>query len=262
MKMSPRRILTALVALACAGALSACGAGAASTTASLTKDSFASAVATATSRATSVHVDGTVSAQGMAVAIKGDLAVNGKSIKDIVARLDVTSAMPRASATVLIKSGAVYLKTSGFPMPMKSSKPWIEADLTGPGSPVASFYKQTMSRINPATMAKTFRAMTSLKRIGTAKIGGVDTTHYLVTVDTAKVLRLIGTHSPLGDSAAAARTHLPKTFHYDVWLDGSQRPVRIKGAYSGVTVDMTFTSWGKPVSVQAPPASQVSKISL
>jgi hypothetical protein len=170
--------------------------------------------------------------------------------------------MPRASATVLITSGAVYLRTSGFPMPMKSSKPWIEADLTGPGNPVGSFYKQTMSRINPAMMAKAFRAMTSLQRIGTAKVQGVETTHYAVTVDTAKVLRLLQTRSPLGNSASEARKYLPKTFRYDVWLDASQRPVRIKGAYSGVSVDMTFTSWGKPVSVHAPPASQVSKISL
>jgi hypothetical protein len=260
--MNPKRISTALVALACAGALSACGASAASTTASLTKESFASSVAMATSRATSVHVSGTVSAHGMAIAIKGDLAIKGKSISDVVARLDVTSAMPRASATVLITSGAVYLRTSGFPMPMKSSKPWIEADLTGPGNPVGSFYKQTMSRINPAMMAKAFRAMTSLQRIGTAKVQGVETTHYAVTVDTAKVLRLLRTRSPLGNSASEARKYLPKTFRYDVWLDASQRPVRIKGAYSGVSVDMTFTSWGKPVSVHAPPASQVSKISL
>jgi hypothetical protein len=260
--MTPKRIPKALVALVCAGALSACGTGAASTTASLTKDSFASNVAKATASATSVHVRGNVSAQGMAVAIRGDLAVSGKTLSEVKARLVVTSTLPRASATVLLTDGKAYLKTSGLPLPMKSSKPWLEADLTEAGSPFAAHYKSLMANLDPAWLANAFRATTQVERVGEEKLAGVDTTHYVVTVDTAKTLRLLETKHMLGEHAQEARSHLPKTFDYDVWLDGSQRPARVKAAYSGVEVDVTFTSWGEPVSVQAPPANQVSKIRL
>jgi uncharacterized Zn-binding protein involved in type VI secretion len=260
--MPSKRFSAALVALACVGALSACGTDAATTTASLTKESFASNVAAATAQATSVHVSGHVSAEGMAVAIHGDLAVNGATLKDLVARLEVTSAMPRASATLLLTDGKAYLKTSGLPMPTKSSKPWLEADLTGAGSPVAAHYKAMMSQLDPALLVKAFRATTQVKRVGPATVAGVNTTHYVVTVDTAKVLRLLGTQKLVGSHAQEAQKYLPKTFAYDVWLDSASRPVRIKAAYSGVAVDLTFTSWGQPVSVQAPPASRVSKISL
>jgi hypothetical protein len=198
----------------------------------------------------------------MAVAIEGDLAVKGEMLKDVAARLEVTSALPRASATVLLTDGKAYLKTSGLPMPTKSSKPWLEADLTGAGSPVATHYKTMMSQLDPALLVKAFRATTQVKRVGPAKVAGVDTTHYAVTVDTAKVLRLLAMQEMSESHAQEAQKYLPKTFTYDVWLDSAQRPVRIKAAYSGVAVDLTFTSWGQPVSVQAPPASQVSKFSF
>ena len=63
-----------------------------------------------------------------------------------------------------------------------------------------------------------------------------------------------------------------KTVTYDVWLDGQQRPARIKLdstslsglKFSAMTEDVvfrsttTFSKWGEPVTVQAPPAAQTT----
>ncbi|WP_431843362.1 hypothetical protein [Calidifontibacter indicus] len=63
-----------------------------------------------------------------------------------------------------------------------------------------------------------------------------------------------------------------RTVTYDVWLDGQQRPARIKLdstslsglKFSAMTEDVvfrsttTFSKWGEPVTVQAPPAAQTT----
>lgn len=257
-----QRFSSAVVAVACAATLSACGANTSSSPATLSKDSFASQVAAATAHATSVHVDASISVRGMAFHVTGDLAVNGKTIKDLVARFDVTSLLPRGSATLLISDGAAYLRTSGFLEFTRGTKPWLKADLTGGSNLVGALYNKVMAQLDPASMAKAFRATTQLRRVGPAQVAGVDTTHYVVTVDTAKALRLLG----LGDAAeaAASKAHraLPSTFDYDVWLDRAQRPVRVQAAHDGVAVDLTFSFWGEQVSVQVPPASRVNKVSF
>jgi hypothetical protein len=260
--MNLKRLSSAVVAVACAAALSGCGGGTGGGTATLTREAFAAQVSAATADMTSVHLNGVVSVRGMVVNVKGDIAVNGRNIRDLVARFDVRSLLPRGSATLLVTDGVAYLKTTGFPMATKSGKPWLATDLTDPANRVAGVYHTVMSKLSPTNMAKAFRATSQLRRVGPATVSGIDTTHYVVTVDTAKALRLLGIDDVLASHAGAARKSLPKTFDYDIWIDGSQRPVRVKATHGGVSADLIFTSWGEQVSVQAPPASRVSKVSL
>ncbi len=111
-------------------------------------------------------------------------------------------------------------------------------------------------------LARAFRAITQLDRVGTESVDGVDTTHYVVTVDTMKALRLLGLEDLAGVNIDDLRTSLPKTFDYDAWLDDSGRPVRLKARYAGACIDVHLSQWGEPVSVSAPPASQVSQFSF
>lgn len=251
-----------LVAGACALTLSSCGANSAGTTAAMTKQSFVTQVTSATALPTSAHVHATINGRGLAVSINGDVAVNGKTINDLVARLRAEVLLPRGSATLLLTHGAAYVKTSGLPVPTTSKKPWLKLDLTGSKHSVGAMYNSVMSRLDPASMVKAFRATTQLRRVGDATINGVATTHYVVTVDTAKVMRLLSTNGMAGAHVDKMHPQLPKTFDYDVWLDSSHRPVRIKGAYAGITVDVSFSSWGEPVSVQAPPVRLTSTVSF
>lgn len=261
--MNLKRLSSTVVAVACVAALSGCGGGTSGGTATLTRDAFAAQVSAATADMTSVHLNGVVSVRGMVVNVRGDIAVSGRNIRDLVARFEVRSLLPRGSATLLVTDGVAYLKTAGFPMPTKSGKPWLAADLTDPDNRVAGIYHTVMSKLSPTNMARAFRATSQLRRVAPATVSGVvDTTHYVVTVDTAKALRLLGLDDVLAAHAGAARKSMPKTFDYDVWIDGSQRPVRIKASHGGVSADLIFTSWGEQVSVQAPPASRVSKVSL
>lgn len=260
--MKPPRFTAFLAVAALALALSSCGTDSASTTAALTRQSFVTKVTSATAFPTSAHVRATINARGLMLSINGDVAVKGKTITDVAARLRANVLLPRGSATLLLTEGAAYVKTSGLPLPTSSSKPWLKFDLTGSNSPVEAMYNSLMTRLDPAPMVKAFRATTQLRRVGSATIKGVPTTHYVVTVDTAKALRFFGSTDMAGSHVDQMRAKLPKTFDYDVWLDSSHRPVRIKGAYAGIAVDVSFSSWGEPVTVHAPPDRLTSSISF
>jgi hypothetical protein len=256
------RFSALLVSGACALALGGCATDNAGTAAAMTKQSFVTQVASATALPMSVHVQATVSGHGLGLSVNGDVAVNGKSINDLVARLRANVLLPHGSATLLLTDGAAYVKTTGLPLPTSSSKPWVKLDLTDLHHSVAARYDSLMSRLDPASMLKAFRATTQLRRVGDATLHGVATTHYVVTVDTAKLLRVLGTDGMTGSHVNQMRGELPKTFAYDVWLDSSHRPARIKGAYGGIAVDVTFSSWGESVSVHAPPARLTTTVSL
>jgi hypothetical protein len=107
--------------------------------------------------------------------------------------------------------------------------------------------------MNPADLMKAFQSISTLTKVGTETVDGVQTTHYKVTIDTAKAGALMGV--PDGSTGA-----LPKTVTYDVWVDGSNRPVQVTIDMAMAKVDLHFSKWGQPVHVVAPPASQVSTL--
>jgi hypothetical protein len=250
------RFCAVVVSGACALALSSCGTDSAGTSAALTttKQSFVTEVASAITLPLSVHVHATVNGHGLGVSVNGDIAVKGTTVRDVVAHLRADVLLPRGSVTLLLTDGVAYVKAAGLPVPTTSNKPWLKLDLTDRHLPVAKMYESAMSRLDPASLEAAFRATTQLRRVGGGTVNGVATTHYVVSVDTAKLLRELGGHDVMGGHMSAMHGKLPKSFAYDVWLDSSHRPVRIKGTYAGVTVDATFSSWGEPVSVQAPAA--------
>jgi hypothetical protein len=61
---------------------------------------------------------------------------------------------------------------------------------------------------------------------------------------------------------------MPATIVYDVWINSTNLPIRVAftenvtraGTATKVTVDMTYTQWGAPVRIQAPPADQIGPL--
>ncbi|MEV3972995.1 hypothetical protein AB0K68_33485 [Streptomyces sp. NPDC050698] len=147
-------------------------------------------------------------------------------------------------------------------------KPWIKIDL---GKVVAQQGTGDQSMSDPAQSAAYAKAITDkdVTKKGTATIGGVETTHYRVSVDVAKL--------PNGDTL---RKQVGPTLPMDVWLDDEGRmrrqqidmtvkaPAAAKqrsstdasSAPEKVTVRtvMDFTDFGTEVDADAPPAGQVT----
>ena len=85
---------------------------------------------------------------------------------------------------------------------------------------------------------------------GTEDVGGVSTTHYTATVDTATSMRELGMKPSPG---------APETVIYDVWLDEDDLIRRMEFTLNGATARLLASEWGEPVSITAPSGSELAK---
>ena len=85
---------------------------------------------------------------------------------------------------------------------------------------------------------------------GTEDVGGVSTTHYTATVDTATSMRELGMKPAPG---------APETVIYDVWLDEDDLIRRMEFTLNGATARLLASEWGEPVSITAPSGSELAK---
>ncbi|GAA2458480.1 hypothetical protein [Streptomyces glaucus] len=145
-------------------------------------------------------------------------------------------------------------------------KPWIGIDLRKVAEQQAAGDRSMSDPARSAAFAKAIDDRDVTKK-GTARIGGVDTTHYRVAVDVAEL-----------PDGAALRRQVGPTLPMDVWLDddgrirrqqldmafeapagsgpsagASSSPQRVK-----VRTLMEFTDFGTEVEAEAPPAKQVT----
>jgi len=240
-------VLATLVVAGCGSASDVQG----SQGATLTKENFGAAMASATSQARSVHMTGNFAVQGQHLTLTADESLNGGSLKDVAAALKVNISGAGA-VEVRIVSGVVYINAGALGLPGSSDKPWIKVDLTDPSNPVGAAFSK-IAAMNPAELMKAFQAVSTLTKLGAETVDGVQTTHYRVTVDTSKVATMFG--MPPGAGMAS----MPKTLTSNVWVDGTSRPVKVAMSYPTGTMEMHFSKWGEPVHVVAPPASQVKE---
>lgn len=239
--------------------LTAAGCGSASDVAtdqgaSLTKQNFASAMASATNQAKSVHMTGAFTVQGQKITMTADESLKGTSLKDFAVALTMSiGSMGDVEARVV--GGVVYFNGAKLGLPGSPSKPWVKVDLTDPTNPLGAAFSKVAS-MNPAELMKAFQSISTLTKVGAESVDGVQATHYKVTVDTSKATSMLG--MPMDGHMAS----MPKTLTYDVWVDSASQPVKVLMNNPMFTVELHFSKWGEPVNVVAPPASQVSEFSF
>lgn len=90
----------------------------------------------------------------------------------------------------------------------------------------------------------------SSKFEGEEKVDGTDTKHYSFTVDSAGLAESLGADSTKG---------MPKTIDQDIWVDadGLLRKAEVGMGETG-TVEMVLSKHGEDVTIEAPPADQVT----
>jgi LppX_LprAFG lipoprotein len=253
--MSLQKTLVGAIAVVATLTVAGCGSAvdiSGSQSASLSKSSFATALTDATSQAKSVHVTGTVKAQGQTITLTADESFGDRTLKGMSG--DVTVVLPAmGSVEARIVGGVVYINGSQLPLGQASGKPWVKIDLTDTSNPVGSMLSQITDTVGPGQITDLLKGLSTVTTVGPETVDGVATTHYKVSVDTSKLGSTLGLDPSQLDGAA-----LPKTVTYDVWLDSASRPVKLSMATTAFSLDLHFSKWGEPVHVVAPPASQVS----
>jgi hypothetical protein len=145
---------------------------------------------------------------------------------------------------VVVADGTVYVKPGTVGQLLNGGKPWFKAD----GLEKATGNAIDLQGIDPNKLLDELRnAGGTVTEVGPADVRGVATTQYHATF------------TPQNVSGVSGPVEL------DVWIDGDGivRKVSSTATYDDVklTASAELFDLGKPVSVQAPPADQVSDAS-
>jgi len=234
---------TLVLTAGCAGS----GGTAADNGADLTKANFASEIVKAQSAAKTAHMEAAIQAQGQKMAMTGDVQM---AKKDVAFDLSMTGAALGGGAQFILLDRVVYLKMPG----LTQSNKFVKIDISDSSNPIAKMFEQMLSQVDPSQTFKAFDAITRLQKRGTQEIDGVETTHYTVDVDTQKALQAQGMAGQVPSG------QLPKTLTYDVWVDGQHQVRKLRMDVQGTSIDMSFSQWGEPVDIKAPPADQIASM--
>lgn len=148
---------------------------------------------------------------------------------------------------------AIYLRSPLFSAFLPAGKTWLKLDLAKAASTLG-IDASALTAQDPAAALAQLQAITGLKRLGKATVGGVETTHYEGRVDVAKLP---------ASAAQALKASGTKIAPLDVWVgaDGYVHRIEVttSAASSGQTVKtaltMTLSDFGETVKASVPAAS-------
>jgi hypothetical protein len=205
----------------------------------------------------SMKADG---ALGWSDGLAGNLTITytGGTMADTMRQLGTTSMQARyLPDAYYAKMGEKFARQAG-------GKHWIRygyADLADLGGSSGTYLRDQMQNTTPNQSVKLLLASGDVKKVGTEKVRGVNTTHYSGTVDVAD---LAGKNSNLSASQLAGlKKQLTQagvtTETVDIWVDGQDLLVKKveKGEMSTGRYTQTayYSDYGVKVSATRPPAS-------
>jgi hypothetical protein len=153
---------------------------------------------------------------------------------------------------------------------MSGGKPWMEIKTSDSSNPAAQFFTALVSSIqqsaDPANMIKNIEASGTLTKSDSEQLNGEQTTHYSITVNIDKMIAN-QTNATMKQLLGLAQQKGLTDYPVDVWLNSSGLPVQTTidmpsinmgaGASGGGLITVTYSNWGAPVTITAPPADQV-----
>lgn len=211
----------------------------------LTVDNLGERVAAAFSDAGSVAFELEQSTQGQKSSGTGEADLSGDELSSTV-DLDT----PQGTVSVIATDGLFYLK---IPQ-LTSDGKWLEVDPEA-DSGLGALIGQLGGSADPAASIEVLGDATEVTPTGEEEIAGVATTGYRVVLPREAIAESLGADPRITQL-------LPKELDYDVWVDADDlvrrvtSTVEVQGTSSTTTV--TYTDYGQPVDVEAPPAGQVT----
>ncbi len=224
------------------GVLAGCGQPATSgdvrPVAELTDDSFASTIASAVGDAGSAHVAAEGTVMGMPLALEGDVA-GGEKPSDF----SVALASADGGIDIRLVDQVVYAKADPF-----TGGQFVRVDLTDEDDPLVAQLSSFKDTVDVQDLLADLEGAISVEASDAAPetIDGVETTAYVVTVDTAG----------LPESSGAKRA--PKTVELTVHVGPDDLPRRVTTDVGGSPFTVDFSAWGESVQVDAPAAGEIS----
>lgn len=251
---------TALTALALAGALGlgACSGGGSTTSAPAGATSSAPSATTPASSSTSTTTSASPTSSAGSDASSGETPAAGSTVPGTTFGTRMLAAMRaagsgRATMTITQGTGTTTLAMDfvfGSAGAMQAHATMSGGALGGSGTEVVVTDGATYVKLPKAVGGKTW-----FKTTGANAAAAADPTALAKTFSAAKVV-FVGTegglqHYTITTTGVGAGT-------VQAYLDAQGRPSKVTGSVAGSTLRATYADWGTPVTVTAPPASQVT----
>lgn len=194
--------------------------------------------------------------------------------------LDIPSlgVMPGGTVELIIGEGSViYVRAPMFASFIPAKTPWIKLDPSAlPASDDGLGAATAVA--NPAAILAAIKDALTVEEVGADTVDGSDATHYRATVDLVKLLPLLAditSEKPTDAEMQDAKDELKKLgmemLPIELWVDGEGylKQVRLSLDLTALeptrptsfSLTLTFSDIGEGVSIDVPPASQVTDIS-
>jgi hypothetical protein len=197
--------------------------------------------------------------------LKGDLAFQLKPQPAM--KFDVPSVKSGGTTSegfneVLVDK-TLYLKIPA--LTKMAGKPWVSFSLDQLGKATGIDVKAMEDQghqADPALNAKMLTASKDVHSVGKETVDGVSTTHYKGTIALSEALNRLSTDERAQAQKIFGQAGLEK-LNFSTWIDGQRLPRKMtlatpSGAKLQFDTVMKYTGFNTPVSITAPPQSQVA----
>jgi hypothetical protein len=282
-------LVTGVVTLAAAGAISGCGSSSSSSSSAGNQVERAAFVSTSTS-GYRMHFAMVLSSAGLPQPITAagvgrvnvqqhtgstDLAMNLGNSPQVVQALGTST----LNISELVDGTTLYIKLPEqltSKVPALGSKPWLKIDVakaaSAAGIPGLGSLVNNPASSDPGQFLQYLRAAGTVTKVGTQTINGFSTTQYHGVIDLDKVPSSAASSSRSQEQAAISGLEKATGLHQipvDVWIDNQNLVRRIRmnfhetasGQAIGVGITVDILEYGPQPPPAIPPASQVTDAS-
>jgi hypothetical protein len=162
----------------------------------------------------------------------------------------------------VVTGNVLYMRSSVFAqLGLSPGKQWVKLDLgrlaQRSGIDLSSLANSSPT---PASALSYLRGSSKVREVGSESVGGVDTTHYKVTVDLERAAAK-STGPERQSLNRVIQSSGVKKLPIDVWVDGNGYVRKVEYAQRSsagskpVRVTMNLHDYGAPITVKPPPAS-------
>ncbi len=224
----------------------------ASTVSSANAAALVARVSSASAALKSAHIVVTTSTAGKESSFTGDVGYDP-------IRLAMTIGLDGQTLEERIIGDYAYLKLpSGT-----TAKPWVKVNFAQVAKSMGLDLSSSINNANPAQAVQLLEKSADLKNLGPATVAGVRTTHLSGTVDVAKAYASLSGPAKAQYETLVRRLGL-KDEHIDLYVNSQQIPIKVVQSFTAktgaTTVTVLLSKLNQPVSVTAPPASQVGAL--
>lgn len=201
---------------------------------------------------TKVTMNGSIAEQKNPLSADVNLRSSGSSSKD------------SGTESVIITPKEAYVKIPAGVMPGRVNTPWLGLNLSSVkenGTSLATLLDQAEN--NPLSDAEMLTASTNARITGTGSVNGVSATKISGSVPISKALARLPSKERTAFSQEAEQQGIGQ-IKFTAWIDAKHQLQKMvedePGSTFSQTTTMTMLSINQPVTVSAPPKSQVTEI--